>query len=120
MIHGFAGSVEVLRQLQKAECFISFGCKMLDPKRKRERAAAKEVRLDRLLLETDSPYMPPGRDFQPAWMKVDDKGKARNEPAMIASILQTFAELRKTPPEVLAAAIEENGRQFLKACFPTE
>jgi TatD DNase family protein len=112
LIHAFGGSVEILRQLEQLGCYFSFGCALLDPKRKRPRAAVKAVRLDRLLLESDAPTLPPPKEFRPPWMQLDAHGEARNEPAIVPTVLETIAELRGISGEELASATDENGRRF--------
>lgn len=112
LIHAFGGSVEMLRQLEQLGCHFSFGCAVLDLKRKRPGAAAMAVRLDRLLLESDAPTLPPPKESRPPWMQLDAYGKARNEPAIVPTVLETIAELRGMSREELAAATDENGRRF--------
>lgn len=63
--------------------------------------AARRVPEDRLLLETDAPYLTP----QPV-------RKLRNQPAFVAHTLAFVAELRGVPPEVLAGAVERNAARL--------
>jgi TatD DNase family protein len=58
---------------------------------------AKMVPLDRLLIETDSPYLAP----------VPYRGK-RNEPAHVARVAEVIAELRGATPEAIASATRGN------------
>jgi len=60
-------------------------------------AAAREVPEDRLLIETDAPYLTP-RPVR----------KERNQPAFVAHTLVFLAELRGVEPAALGAAIERN------------
>lgn len=72
------------------------------------RAIAAEVPEDRLLVETDSPYLAP----------VPKRGK-RNEPAFVAHTAACVAELRGVAPETLAAQTTENFfRLFAKVPRP--
>ena len=65
----------------------------------------KEIPRDRLLLETDSPYLTP-RDLRP-------QPKARrNEPAFLPHILRAVARARGEAPEALAEATTRNARAF--------
>ncbi len=69
------------------------------------RAVLQQVPLDRLLIETDSPWLAP----------VPHRGKA-NEPALLPHVLETFASVRDETPAELAQAITENFyRLFAKA-----
>ncbi|HKB10341.1 MAG TPA: TatD family hydrolase, partial [Vicinamibacterales bacterium] len=61
------------------------------------RATSRRVPLDRLLTETDSPFLAP----------VPYRGK-RNEPAHVARIVETLAALHAIPPADLAARTAAN------------
>jgi len=66
---------------------------------------AREIPPDRLLIETDSPFLAP----------VPHRGKAC-EPAFVADTARFLAELRQEPLETLAAATSANFRRlFAKA-----
>jgi TatD DNase family protein len=72
------------------------------------RAIVRDLPLDRLLVETDSPYLAP----------VPYRGK-RNEPAFVAATAAAVARLKGIEPEALAAATSENFfRLFCKAKQP--
>lgn len=72
------------------------------------RAIVRDVPLDRLLVETDSPYLAP----------VPYRGK-RNEPAFVATTAVAVADLKGVAPEELAAATTDNFfRLFRKAVRP--
>lgn len=82
--------------------YVSFAGNVTYPKADDLRAAAAEVPRDRLLAETDSPYLAP----QPV------RGR-RNEPAYVVHTLAALAELRGEDPRELEAQIEDNaGRAF--------
>jgi TatD DNase family protein len=61
------------------------------------RNVAEKIPLQRLLAETDSPYLAPQAV----------RGK-RNEPANVMHTLEVLAEARDEKPEVLARVIDEN------------
>ncbi len=77
--------------------YVSFAGNVTYPKAGELRAAAAEVPRDRLLAETDSPYLAPQ----------SVRGK-RNEPAHVVHTLAVLAEARAEDPADLEAAIEEN------------
>ena len=77
--------------------YCSFAGNVTYPKAGELRAAAADVPRDRLLAETDSPYLAP----QPV------RGK-RNEPAHVVHTLAALAEARAEDPADLEAAIDEN------------
>ena len=59
VFHGFSGSVEMAKELVRRGFFIAFGGALTYRGADRLRAVAASVPPDRLLLETDCPYMPP-------------------------------------------------------------
>jgi TatD DNase family protein len=82
--------------------YVSFAGNATFPKAVELRLAATEVPAERILAETDSPYLAP----QPV------RGK-RNEPANVAHTVASLAQSRREEPEELAAQIERNAA----ACF---
>jgi TatD DNase family protein len=104
---GFSGTV-VLHCFSSAELlpvalgrgyYVSFAGNVTYPKTADLRAAAARVPADRLLVETDSPYLAP----QPL------RGRP-NEPANVVHTLRTLAATRHEDPDELAATIDENAR----------
>jgi len=77
--------------------FVSFAGNVTHKNAYDLRAAAREVPRDRLLAETDSPYLAP----QPV------RGK-RNEPAYVMHTYAALAEARGEDPDELAAQIDAN------------
>ncbi len=82
--------------------YVSFAGNVTYPKAEELRAAAARVPEDRLLAETDAPYLAP----QPV------RGR-RNEPAHVVHTLATLAEVRGVPAAELGAQIDANA----SACF---
>ena len=97
VVHCFSGSPEVMREYLRMGYYISFAGPVTFKNANRLLEAAKEVPLNRLLVETDSPYLAP----------VPMRGK-RNEPAFVAHTAAKIAELRGMAPEELARAAFEN------------
>ena len=77
--------------------YVSFAGNVTYPKAAELRAAAAAVPADRLLAETDSPYLAP----QPV------RGR-ENEPANVVHTLTTLAEVRGEDPRTLEAQIDSN------------
>ncbi len=67
----------------------------------RERALMKELPLDRLLLETDAPYLTP----------VPQRGK-RNEPAFVRHIAALIAQVREQPVDEIARQSTDNAERL--------
>jgi TatD DNase family protein len=102
--HCFTGGAAELRAYLDLGLYIGITGWICDDRRGRHLVElAKEIPEDRLLLETDSPYLTP-RDLHP-------QPKARrNEPAHLPHILRAVARARGEAPEALAAATTRNAR----------
>jgi len=72
-------------------------------KRRRFAAAARLTPLDRLLVETDAPYLAP----------VPHRGK-RNEPSFVVETVKRLAEVVERPPELVA---EQTTANFERLCL---
>ncbi len=101
IFHCFAGSPEEARQGMDMGFLVSFAGNVTYPKAQNLRDAAKEIPLDRLLIETDSPFLAP----------VPHRGR-RNEPAFVAEVARTLANVRDLPADELAGVTSENFRRF--------
>ena len=105
LIHCFTASQDFAEQVLDLGLYISISGIVTFKNAKELQAAAKAVPLDRLLIETDSPFLAP----------VPHRGKAC-EPAFVADTARFLAELRGEPLETLAAATSANFyRLFSKA-----
>ena len=99
VFHAFSGSVETFRELRKlGDWYIGIGG-VLTYKKASIAETVKEIPLDRILLETDSPYLTP----------VPYRGK-RNESSYIPHIAAKLAEQTEKPIEEVAATTTENAR----------
>jgi len=85
------------RRAAAIDFYVSFAGILTFPRAEDLRAAAGVVPLDRLLVETDSPYLAP----------VPHRGK-RNEPAFVAEVVVRLAALRGIPPSELGAQVTRN------------
>src|SRR5260370_3097592 len=86
---------------------VSFAGNSTYPKTQNIREVAKELPLEKILIETDAPYLAP----QP-W-----RGK-RNEPAYVAEVARTLASVRNLSPDDVAARTSENFRRFFRLARP--
>lgn len=93
ILHCFTGNWKQAKSALDMGFMISFAGNLTFPKAVPIRDAALQVPLDRLLIETDSPYLAP----------VPHRGK-RNEPAFVIETARKLAELRNL-------SVEEAGRQ---------
>lgn len=95
--HHFNGSAEIARQALDHGLFLSFCGPLTWPESKRLHQLASMVPLDRILVETDCPDLPP-----------QSCRGAESRPWMVAEVMTTLAELRKIPFENLAEQITKN------------
>lgn len=100
IIHCFSGSAEIAREYLKLGYDISFAGPVTFKKAPKLQEAAMEVPLDRLLIETDSPYLAP----EPV------RGR-RNEPTNVRFVAEKLAELKGVTLEELAAKTFENAKR---------
>ena len=82
---------------------ISFAGNITFPKAQPIRDAAKEVPLDRMLIETDSPFLAP----------VPHRGK-RNEPAFVKEVARQLGEIRGLSTEEIGRQTAANFYSFFK------
>jgi TatD DNase family protein len=101
MLHCFTGDEETAEEFVALGLYISFSGVLTFRKTDPLRAAARLVPEERLLVETDAPYLAP----------IPHRGK-RNEPAFVRHTLEVLAELRNTDPDSMAAKVSENARRF--------
>jgi TatD DNase family protein len=96
VIHCFTGGPELARRSLAVGFSISFSGIATFPKAGNLREIAREVPAERLLVETDSPFLAP----------VPHRGK-RNEPAFVVEVLRCLARERGESVEALAAATRQ-------------
>ena len=101
IMHCFSGGPEEARRALDMGFHLAFGGVATYPKANRVREAALITPLDRLLVETDAPYLAP----------VPMRGK-RNEPAFIVETARRLAELRGEALDELAEATSANFRRL--------
>lgn len=99
ILHSFSSGPTLLRSSIAAGHYVSFSG-MVTFKNWSDVASLRAVPSDRLLLETDAPYLAP----------VPHRGK-RNEPAFVADTARRVAELRQVPVEQLIAETGANARR---------
>jgi TatD DNase family protein len=103
VIHCFSGDADVARECAARGYWLSFAGNVTYPKNEHLRQAARSVGIDRLLVETDAPFLAPqklrGRD---------------NEPANVVLTLEELALVRDAELATVVAATTQNAR----AAFP--
>ena len=99
IMHCFTGDRAQATQALERGFHLSFGGVLTFPKAEELREAARIVPEDRLLVETDCPYLAP----------VPHRGK-RNEPAFVVDTARRLADVRGTSFEAIAACTTRNFR----------
>lgn len=101
VFHAFSGSIETYRELQKlGDWYIGAGG-VVTYKKASIAETIKHIPLERILLETDAPYLTP----------VPFRGK-RNESSYIPHIASRLAEIKGTALEEIAHTTTENARKL--------
>jgi TatD DNase family protein len=101
VVHCFTGGPDDARRLVELGCSLSFSGIVTFRNAAEVRQAAQACPLDRILVETDAPFLAP----------VPHRGKP-NEPAWVAVVGEALAALRGLAPEAFAEATTENARRL--------
>lgn len=99
VFHCFTGTRDVLPAIREIDFYVSFSGIVTFPKSTDIQDAAREIGEDRIMVETDCPYLAP-QGF---------RGK-RNEPAYVWKVAEKLAELRGTQLDAIAASTSQNAR----------
>lgn len=97
VMHSFSGDLETARECVELGMYVSFAGMLTYKKNDHLREVAKSVPLDRLLVETDAPYLAP----------VPMRGK-RNEPAWVRFTCECLADIFDKPVDELAEITTRN------------
>lgn len=103
IMHCFTGSAEVARQCMDMNFYISFGGPVTFKNAKKPKEVAKEIPNDRLLIETDCPFLTP-HPF---------RGK-RNEPSYVKYVAEQLAALKGLTYEEIASITTENAKRLFR------
>lgn len=110
VIHCFTGTARALDAYLEAGCYIGITGWVSDVRRGQElRALVPKIPLQRLLIETDAPYLKP----QNAPI-TKGKHKRRNTPAMLPYVAATLAELYQVSPAEIAQHSSANALELFK------
>jgi TatD DNase family protein len=109
ILHCFTGNWPQAKGALDMGFMISFAGNITFPKAQQIRDAALEVPLDRMLIETDSPYLAP----------VPHRGK-RNEPAFVKETARKLGELRGLTAEEIGKQTSRNFYNFFKLVESSE
>ena len=103
LMHCFSGSVEMMQEVLKLGMYISLGGTVTFKNARHSVECAKQVPIDKLLLETDAPYLAP----------VPMRGK-RNDSRNIIYVAEKIAELKNMTCQEVIDITNENTKRFYK------
>lgn len=103
IMHCFGGSVEIAQECLELGFYISFGGPLTFKNAKKPKEVAAQIPLDRLLIETDSPYLTP-HPF---------RGK-RNESSYVKHVAHSLAEIKNVSFEEICQITMENGKRVFQ------
>lgn len=101
IMHSFTGTADTAKECLDFGMYISFAGMLTYKNAADIRAVAKEIPLDRLLVETDSPYLTPH----------PHRGKRPNQPHMVLHTANCLAETLGLSPDAMGQQTTENARQ---------
>ena len=101
LFHCFSGSTEFMKECIKKGWYIALGGVVTFKNAVKAKEAAREVPLDKLVLETDSPYLTP----------VPFRGKP-NKPAYVRYVAEEIAKIRNMPLDELIDITTTNAERF--------
>lgn len=103
VFHCFSESAEVAQQLVKRGHYIGLGGVLTFKNARRAVESARVVPLDRILIETDAPYMAP-----------DGHRGERNDSSLLGPVAERLAEIKGVSREYVLEKTEENARRFFE------
>jgi TatD DNase family protein len=103
VVHCFSGNEDFLKECLDLGFLVSFTCNITYPKAQDLRDVARLAPLDRLMLETDAPFLSPE----------GSRGK-RNEPAQVKVLAEALAQIKQVSFEEIARATTESARRFFR------
>jgi TatD DNase family protein len=101
IMHCFGGSYDIAKECLDLNFYISFGGPLTFKNAKKPKEVAKQIPLDRLLIETDSPYLTPH----------PYRGK-RNESSYVRYVAESLAEIKGLSYEEICRITMENGKRL--------
>ena len=104
VMHSFTGGLELARRCLQLGLYISFAGMVTFKKSDALRDVAADIPADRILIETDAPYLAPH----------PHRGRKPNEPSLLPHTLQCLAEVRGVESSDFARQTTENARRLFR------
>ncbi len=103
LFHAYSYDLEFAKKILDLDFYISFAGNLTYPKNESLHQTVEHVPLDRILTETDAPFLPPQ----------SMRGKI-NEPAKVVEVAEKIAELKRTTVDKIEEAVESNFRTLFR------
>lgn len=106
LLHCYCGSPEFAKRMMREvpNCYFAFGGTSTFKNAVNVRESVKQIPLDRILSETDSPFLTP----EPL------RGKEKNQPRNVDFVVQKLADIKEITKDKMEKIIEENFRRLFK------
>jgi TatD DNase family protein len=101
VVHCFSADADFLKSCLDLGFFISFTCNLTYRKAENLRDLAKITPLERLMLETDAPFLSP-----------EGLRGRRNEPLYVKNLAQEISRIKEISPEDVARVTTDNAKKF--------
>lgn len=102
VLHCYSGSLEFAREVLKQDYYLGFTGVVTFKNAKKAVEVAREIPIEKMLIETDCPYMAP----------TPHRGD-RNDSSYLTHIIEKIAELREVDKEYITSTTYENGNRLL-------
>lgn len=112
MVHGFSGSLEIMKQLVKMGGFISFSSMLAHPAREKLRQVFIQTPLENILLETDTPNQFYSIESNGSGRHGKPGGEKLNTPLEVIKLYEYAARLRGMNIKSFTGAVWDNGTFF--------
>lgn len=103
VFHSFTGNSEQAQKVLNLGYYLGFTCIVTYPKNEYLREIIKSTPIDKILTETDCPFLPPQ----------SQRGQ-RNEPANVLEVVKIIAQMKNLPYEKVAEATFQNAQKLFK------
>ena len=109
LFHGYSGTIQQAVFLMRFNAYFSFSGNLLYPDKRKLQSVFTAIPENRLLIETDAPYMLPPEKFRFI------KDEERNLPVNLPLIIQELAKIRKMDSSILIPLLRQNAERFLNS-----
>jgi TatD DNase family protein len=113
LLHAYSGPIELVAPLTELGAYFSFSGYFLNPGKEHRLRPFGQMSLERLLAETDAPFMPLPETHRDFGLPPATDGEPINHPGNILSVYSALAALRKIDlRELIGICIENSNRLF--------